>query len=219
MKSFLYAGTAVAVLLGLSALAIASTPSPSDPPEECHKNCPHQPSATELISATPRAEAPSLGRADARVTVEVWSDFQCPFCARGATTLKQLREKYGDQVRIVFRHQPLPMHANARLAATASMAAHEQGRFWEFHDALFANQSSLDRPSLEALAGKLQLDMDRFRRALDSSTWRTYVETDAAEAQRRGVKGTPTFFVNGKAIIGAQPLSVFAEAIDAQLQR
>jgi protein-disulfide isomerase len=219
MKSFLYAGTAVAVLLGLSALAIASTPSPSDPHGECHKNCPHQPSASELISATPRGEAPSLGRADAKVTVEVWSDFQCPFCARGAATVKQLREKYGDQVRIVFRHQPLPMHANARLAAAASMAAHEQGKFWEFHDLLFANQGSLDRASLEALAGKLQLDPERFRRALDSSTWRTYVETDAAEAQRRGVKGTPTFFVNGKAIIGAQPLSVFAEAIDAQLQR
>lgn len=219
MKSFLSAGAAVAVLLGLSALAIASTPSPSDPSEECNKNCPHQASASQLISATPRAEAPSLGRADAKVTVEVWSDFQCPFCARGAATLKQLREKYGDQVRIVFRHQPLPMHANARLAAAASMAAHEQGRFWEFHDALFANQGSLDRASLEALAGKLQLDVERFRRALDSSTWRTYVETDAAEAQRRGVSGTPTFFVNGKAIIGAQPLSVFAEAIDAQLQR
>ncbi len=219
MKSFLSAGAAVAVLLGLSALAVASTPSPSEPPHEgCNKNCPRQHADSEPIPATPRAEAPSMGRADAKVTVEVWSDFQCPYCTRGATTLKQLREKYGEQVRIVFRHQPLPMHARAKLAAIASMAAHEQGRFWEFHDALFANQGALDRASLEALASKLQLDMERFRRALDSSTWSTYVETEVAEAQRRGVHGTPTFFVNGKPIIGAQPLSVFAEAIDAQLQ-
>ncbi len=221
MKSFLSAGAAVAVLLGLSALAVASTPSPSEPSEGCNKDCPRQHADNQHppIPATPRSEAPSLGSADAKVTVEVWSDFQCPFCARGATVLKQLREKYGEQVRLVFRHQPLPMHQHARMAAAASMAAHEQGRFWEFHDALFANQGALDRAALEALAGKLGLDMERFRRALDSSTWRTYVETEVAEAQRRGVRGTPTFFVNGKPVVGAQPLSVFTDAIDAQLRR
>jgi protein-disulfide isomerase len=219
MKVFLSAGAAVAVLLGVSALAIASSPSPAHPDEGCNKDCPRQHADSQPLSATPRAEAPSLGPADAKVTVEVWSDFQCPFCARGAATTKQLREKYGDQVRLVFRQQPLPMHGQARLAAAASMAAHEQGRFWEFHDALFANQRALDRGSLEALAGKLNLDVERFRRALDSSTWSHYVDTEVAEAQRRGISGTPTFFVNGKAIIGAQPLHVFAQAIDAELQR
>jgi protein-disulfide isomerase len=209
------------VVLGMSALAVASTPSAAEPEEGCHKDCVgnSEAAAKKLIPATPRTEAPSMGRADAKVTVEVWSDFQCPFCARGATTVKQLREKYGDKVRIVFRHQPLPMHAQARLAAAASMAAHEQGKFWEFHDALFANQRALDRDSLEALAGKLNLDMERFRRALSSSTWSNYVETEVAEAQRRGVSGTPTFFINGKAVIGAQPVGVFEEAIDAALKR
>jgi protein-disulfide isomerase len=221
MKSFLSAGAAVAVLLGVSALAIASTPSPSAPAKEegCNKkDCPREHSDSKLIPATPRAEAPSLGPAQAKVTVEVWSDFECPFCSKGATTLRQLREKYGDQVRIVFRHQPLPFHPHARLAAAASMAAHEQGRFWEFHDALFANQQALDRASLEKLAGTLKLDVERFRRALDSSTWSTYVETEVAEAQRRGIRGTPTFFVNGKGITGAHPLEVFTKAIDAELQ-
>jgi protein-disulfide isomerase len=217
MKVFLSAGAAVAVLLGVSALAIASAPSPSPHAEEC-KNCPHKQADGTLIPATPRAEAPSLGPSDAKVTVEVWSDFQCPFCARGAATLKQLRDKYGEQVRLVFRQQPLPMHGNARLAAAASMAAHEQGRFWEFHDALFANQSALDRPSLEAVAGQLNLDVERFRRALDSSTWSNYVDTEVAEAQRRGIRGTPTFFINGKPIIGVQPLNTFTQAIDEALQ-
>lgn len=215
MKSFLSAGAAVAVLLGLSALAVASTPSPAEPAEGC-KQC--KPVEKQPLSATPRAEAPSLGRADAKVTVEVWSDFQCPFCARGAERLKALREKYGDRVRFVFRQFPLRMHSNARMAAAASMAAHEQGKFWEFHDALFANQSALDRASLEALAGKLNLDVERFRRALDSSTWSNYVDTELAEGERRGISGTPTFFINGKPVIGAQPLSAFTEAIDAELQ-
>jgi protein-disulfide isomerase len=218
MKSFLSAGAAVAVLLGLSALAVASTPSPTEPSGGCDKGCTHQADASKLIPATPRVDAPSLGTRDAKVTVEVWSDFQCPFCSRGAATIKQLREKYGDQVRIVFRQHPLPFHEHAREAAAASMAAHEQGRFWEFHDALFANQGALDRASLEALAGKLKLDVERFRRALDSSTWSNYVDTEVAEGRARGIQGTPTFFINGKPIIGAQPLSVFTEAIDAELK-
>ncbi|WP_224247865.1 DsbA family protein [Hyalangium gracile] len=218
MKSFLSAGAAAAAFLGLSTLAVAGTPS-SPNPDDCKERPRAEASEKQVIPATPRADAPALGRADAKVTVEVWSDFECSFCARGAETVKALREKYGEQLRIVFRHNPLPLHKQARLAAIAAMAAHEQGKFWEYHDALFANQSALDRASLEALAGKLKLDMDRFRRALDSSTWTNYVDMDLAEGQRRRLAGTPTFFVNGKPIIGARPLSVFAETIDAELQR
>lgn len=223
MKVFLSAGAVVAVLLGVSAIAVASSPSPAQHDDGCsQKDCPEShgvDTRPQPLAATPRAEAPSLGPADAKVTVEVWSDFQCPFCARGATTAKELKAKYEDQVRLVFRHQPLPMHGQARLAAAASMAAHEQGRFWEFHDALFANQRALDRASLEALAAKLNLDVERFKRSLDSSTWSNYVDTEVAEAQRRGVRGTPTFFVNGQPITGAQPLQVFTQAIDAELRR
>ncbi|MDC0712434.1 thioredoxin domain-containing protein [Stigmatella sp. ncwal1] len=216
MKSFLSVGAAVVALLGLSTLAVASTPSSENPPEECK---PRRGEAIEkqVIPATPRTDAPSMGSADAKVTVEVWSDFECPFCARGADTVKALRETYGDQVRIVFRHNPLPSHKNARLAAAASMAAHEQGKFWEFHDAIFANQDTLDRAALEAVAVKLNLDVERFRRALDSSTWNNYVDMERTESQRRRVTAAPTFFVNGKAIVGAQPLSVFAQTIDAAL--
>ncbi|WP_224369184.1 DsbA family protein [Hyalangium versicolor] len=219
MKSFLSAGAAAAAFLGLSALAVAGTPSSSKSPDDCDDRPRAEAMEKQVIPATPRTDAPSLGSADAKVTVEVWSDFECPFCARGAETVKALREKYGDQVRIVFRQNPLPAHKNARLAAIAAMAAHEQGKFWEFHDALFANQNALDRASLEALAGKLNLDVARFRRALDSSTWSNYLDTEVAEGQRRRLAGTPTFFVNGKAIVGARQMSVFEETIDAELKR
>jgi protein-disulfide isomerase len=170
----------------------------------------------EPRAATPRREAPSQGPADAKVTVEVWSDFQCPFCAKGSTTLKQLREKYGDRIRIVFRHSPLPFHEHARLAAAASMAAAEQGRFWDFHDALF-QQRELDRASLEKLAGKLKLDVERFRRALETGAYDNYIESDVMEARQRGIAGTPTFFVNDTALVGARPMEDFVKAIDAEL--
>ncbi len=218
MKSFLSAGAAVAALLGLSSLAVASAPSSETPPDEC-KPRRNESLEQQAIPATPRTEAPALGRADAKVTVEVWSDFECSFCARGADTVKELREKYGDQVRVLFRQHPMPSHTNARLAAAASMAAHEQGRFWEYHDALFTQQDALERASLEKLAGKLGLDLERFRRALDSSTWNHYVDLERTEAQRRGISAAPTFFINGKPIVGAQPLERFARVIDAELAR
>ncbi|WNG17136.1 DsbA family protein [Cystobacter fuscus] len=220
MKSFMSAGAAVVVLLGMSMQAAASTPPSSTLPDDCKEGRPRAETVEkQALAATPRLDAPSAGRADARVTVEVWSDFECSFCARGADTLKALREKYGEQVRIVFRQNPLPAHPNARLAAIASMAAHEQGRFWEFHDALFAQQDALDRAALEALAGKLNLDVERFRRALDSSTWSNYVDMELVESKRRKIGATPTFFVNGQTIAGARPLNVFTQSIDAALAR
>ncbi|SEU26169.1 DsbA family protein [Stigmatella erecta] len=219
MKLFLSAGAVATALLGLSSLAVAGSPSSSNPPDECKDRPRAEAIEKNAIPATPRTEAPSQGRADAKVTVEVWSDFECSFCARGADTLKELREKYGDKVRVVFRHNPLPTHPNARLAAAASMAAHEQGKFWEFHDALFAQEEAPDRASLEKLAGKLNLDVERFRRALDSSTWTNYVDMEVVEGQRRKIMATPTFFINGKIIAGARPLSVFAQTIDAELAR
>ncbi|PTL76781.1 thioredoxin domain-containing protein [Vitiosangium sp. GDMCC 1.1324] len=202
--------------------AFMSTFFPLSSSHACDGNCPKghdHVQAAEPRAATPRREAPSQGPADAKVTVEVWSDFQCPFCSRGSTTVKQLREKYGDQIRIVFRHYPLPAHKDARLAAAASMAAAEQGRFWDFHDALFQQQKELDRASLEKLAGKLNLDVERFKRALDTGVYDNYVEADVVEGRQRGIMGTPTFFINDKAVVGALPLADFAQTIDAALKR
>ncbi|MCP3140259.1 DsbA family protein [Pyxidicoccus xibeiensis] len=212
----------VSIAMSAGALLLLSAPVLAG---DKHKSCEGKPCAktqaateSKLLAATPRAEAPSLGPRDAPVTVEVWSDFQCPFCARGASLVDELREKYGDKVRIVFRHQPLPTHDNARLAAIATMAAHEQGKFWEMHDVLFDNQRSLERESLEKYARQLGLDLARFRKALESSALANYVDTEVVEAQRRGIAGTPTFFINGKAVMGARPLADFAQVIDAELK-
>ncbi|MCY1083002.1 DsbA family protein [Archangium lansingense] len=189
--------------------------------QACDGNCPKGkvPHAEAPRAATPRREAPSQGPADAKVTVEVWSDFECPFCSKGSATLKQLREKYGDRIRVVFRHSPLPFHENARLAASASMAAAEQGRFWEYHDALFQQQKELDRASLVKLAKKLKLDVERFERTLDSGAYNNYLDAEVVEARQRGVAGTPTFFINDTALVGARPVEQFVEAIDAELAR
>ncbi|XXF77966.1 DsbA family protein [Myxococcaceae bacterium GXIMD 01537] len=213
MKALLSAAAAAGLLFGISSVAIAA----SDKHEgDCGKSCSERHTPPPQ-AATPRSDAPSQGPRNAKVTVEVWSDFQCPYCARGAERVKELRAKYGDQVRIVFRHQPLPMHRNARLAASAAMAAHEQGKFWEMHDALFANQKALDRASLEKVAEGLKLDMHRFRKALDTGAYNNYLDAEQTEAQRRGVAGTPTFFINDTPVVGARGIEEFTQVIDGAL--
>jgi protein-disulfide isomerase len=165
------------------------------------------------------ADAPSFGPKNAKVTIVEWSDFQCPFCSRVTPTLKQIKEAYPKDVRVVFRHQPLSFHPNAKPAAEASMAAHEQGKFWEMHDKLFSNQSALDRATFEKYAQELGLDMAKFRAALDSGKYRAKVEADAAAGAAVGANGTPTFFVNGREFVGAQPFANFKKVIDEELAR
>jgi len=163
--------------------------------------------------------APAKGDKKAPVTVVIYSDFQCPFCSRVGPTLKQIEEKYGNKVRVAFKHQPLPFHPNARIAASASMAAHEQGKFWEMHDLLFANQQKLDRQSLDTYAQQLKLDMRKFTDAMNSDKFKAYIDADQAEAGKVGANGTPTLFVNGQKIVGAQPFENFAKLIDAELAK
>jgi protein-disulfide isomerase len=164
-------------------------------------------------------KAPAKGPANAPVTIVAFSDFECPFCSRVLPALKQIEEQYKDKVRIAFKHQPLPFHANAKPAAAASMAAHEQGKFWEYHDKLFANQRALDRASLERYAEELKLDMGKFKAALDSGKYNELIEADSAEGMRVGANGTPTFFINGRTFVGAQPFEAFKRVIDEELQK
>lgn len=201
-------------LLGALLCAAPSLAADSD----C-KTCDKPQNAPTLRAATPRSDAPSLGPTRAPVTIEVWSDFECSFCAKGAERLQELREKYGDSVRVVFRHNPLPRHRNAALAAEASVEAQAQGRFWEFHDALFKKQGTRDRAALEAVAFEVGMDLGRFKSALDSRRGRGDVEQDTTEAKNRGVSGTPTFFINGTPVVGAQPIEVLSKAVDAELAR
>lgn len=173
--------------------------------------------AAERVEVSLPAHAPRRGTGAAPVVLTVFSDFECGFCARASGTVEALHERYGKDLQIVFRQLPLPFHKNAQLAAEASLAANEQGRFWAFHDQLFANPGALTRADLEKHAEAAGLDLPRFRAALDDGRHRAAVEADKAEAARLGVQGTPSFIINGTRIVGAQPVEKFAAVIDAEL--
>ncbi|NBC46081.1 DsbA family protein [Corallococcus exiguus] len=165
------------------------------------------------------ADSPSFGPATAKVTIVEWSDFECPFCSRAVPTLNKIKETYGKDVRVVFRHQPLPMHSHAKIAAQASMAAHEQGKFWEMHDKLFANQRALERGDLEKYAQELGLDMNKFKAALESSKISAKVDSDSSAGMAVGANGTPAFFINGRFLSGAQPFEAFKPLIDQEIAK
>jgi len=193
---------------------------PKAPAAHAEPTKPAPPSAGVLAPAARidvPADSPSRGGKWAKVTIVEWSDFQCPFCNAAVATINKIEQEYGETVRVVFRHQPLPIHPNARLAAEASMAAHEQGKFWDYHDKLFSHQSSLDRASLEKYAGELGLDMAKFKAALDSGRFKAKVDSDAAAGAAVGASGTPAFFINGRQLMGAQPFENFKAMIDEEL--
>ncbi|WP_426751600.1 DsbA family protein [Myxococcus sp. Y35] len=179
---------------------------------------PQQPAAKVQKVDIP-ADSPSFGPATAKVTIVEWSDFECPFCSRVGPTLAKIKETYAKDVRVVFRHQPLPFHPNAKLAAEASHAAHEQGKFWEYHDKLFANQKALDRASLEKYAQELGLNVAKFKAALDQGKFKAKVEADSAAGNALGANGTPTFFINGREFVGAQPFDAFKRVIDEEIAK
>jgi protein-disulfide isomerase len=165
-------------------------------------------------------DQPVRGAADALVTVVVFSDFQCPFCARVVPTLASLEQRYGRDLRLVFRHNPLPFHQDAMPAAQAAVEAFVQRGspgFWAMHDLLFANPRALSRADLERYAQQVGLDMRRFNAALDQQTHRARVEADMDAARALGASGTPTFFINGRQLTGAQPEARFVEAVDRAL--
>jgi len=158
-------------------------------------------------------------RAQARVTIVEFSDFQCPFCARGQPTIAYLLDKYGDELRVVYKHNPLPFHAQAMPAAVATVCAHAQGKFWPMHDTIFARPALIRDEDLERHARDLQLDMRRWTMCVAGGAARARVEEDMAVAARFGARGTPTFFINGHFVSGAQPADVFSSIIDAELEK
>ena len=166
-------------------------------------------------------DAPTKGGSDAKVTIVEFSDFQCPFCSKGAQVLADLDKKYGNKIKIAFKHFPLPFHAQARIAAEASLCGKEQDIkiFWKMHDAMFADQSKLDKDNLIATAKKAGAKEAEFKTCLESGKYKAKVDADVAEGTALGLKSTPTFYVNGKLISGAQPLEVFSEVIDTELAK
>jgi protein-disulfide isomerase len=177
----------------------------------------NKPLPAEKMAEITKPGAPAFGPDNAAVTIVEFSDFQCPFCSRAANTVHQLKEKYGTKVHFVFRQFPLSFHKNAHLAAEAALAAHAQGKFWEFHDKLFADQSKLERPALEQTAKDLGLDLAAFKKALDTNSFAPAVDADQKLGEAVAVDGTPTMFLNGKRISDPTNLDVLSKQIDAAL--
>ena len=170
--------------------------------------------------------APFKGGAHAAVTIREFQDFHCPFCRRVQPTLTQLATRYGDRLKLVYRDFPIDsLHPQARKARKARKAheaarcANHQEKFWPYHDALYVKAPTAGLDDLKAIAAEAGLDVETFERCLAAGTYRSAVQKDLDEGTRLGVLGTPTFFINGRVISGAQPLESFARIIDEELAR
>lgn len=185
------------------------------------EDCPHgpgdQPGPAGGGTVAADARAPSLGDPKAKLTITVFTDFQCPFCWRFAARLESLAQLYPGQVRIELRNFPLPMHPGAELAAEAALAAQEQGQYWPMHDELFAHQDTLDREHLRQMAAKLGLDVARFDQALDDGRERARVQSDLELGKRVGVRGVPATVIGDELVPGALPLEELVRHIDRAL--
>ena len=162
---------------------------------------------------------PGIGPEDAPIVIVEFSDFQCPFCKRFYDeTYQQLLAAYPDNIRFVYRHLPLTsIHPEAFPSAEASMCANEQNVFWEYHDKIFENQDKLGRELYMQIARDLNLDTTAFEDCLNTGKYKDLVQQDSDFALNLGVQSTPTFFINGLALVGAQPLSAFTQLIDKEL--
>jgi protein-disulfide isomerase len=181
-----------------------------------------EPDADKLYDLAVPAKAPRKGGKNAKVVIQTFSDFQCPFCGRVLPTMQQIEKAYGDKVQVVWRNYPLPFHPNAMPAAEAAMEVYAQAgdkKFWAYHDLLFQNQQALSRADLEKYASQVGgIDMARFKKALDENTHKASVQADMDAVQKAGAQiGTPSFFINGRLIQGAQPFDAFKAAIDKAL--
>lgn len=168
---------------------------------------------------TVAAHDPVRGPASAPITIIEYSDYQCPFCGRVTPTLEKLRAAYPDKIRLVFKDFPLPNHAEAPKASEAAHCASEQGKYWEMHDRLFANQQALGVPALKEHAAAIGLDAAKFAACLDSGKFADIVKADLEEGQKLGIQSTPTLYINGRPVVGAQPYEMFASVIEEELAR
>lgn len=157
------------------------------------------------------------GNKNAKIKLVEYSDFQCPFCKKFYPTFKRLLAEYGDKVSFEYKHYPLNFHPFAQKGAEASECAGDQGKFWQLHDKIFENQESLSLATLKQWAKDIGLNSGKFNSCLDSGKYADKVQADFREGQSLGVSGTPTVFINGEKIVGAQPYETFKAAIDKLL--
>ena len=164
-------------------------------------------------------QSPRFGKVDAPVTIVEFSDFQCPHCATASDIIKEVKQKFKDKVAVVYKNFPLPFHTQAKTAAMAGLCAHEQKpeSFWKFHDHFFANQDKLSLEEIQKSAKDFGVDATKMKECVDSQKMAKLIDADIELGKTISVKSTPTFFVNGKLVSGAQPLEVFAELIEEEL--
>ncbi len=176
--------------------------------------------AKGLRSKIEVGSAPAKGPANAPVQIVEFSDFQCPYCSRVVEPLHKVAANYKDKVRVQYRQFPLnSIHPQAQKAAEASLCANEQGKFWEMHDAMFADQAGLAVDKLKEKAAAVGLKADEFASCLDSGKMAAVVSTDLKAGEAAGVGSTPSIFINGRLLNGAQPYEELAKLIDQELAR
>jgi len=193
---------------------------PTLAPTGAAPSAPNQPQAPARFDNIDVDDDPFLGDINAPITIVSFEDYQCPFCKRAFDqTFPQLKKDYIDtgKVKYVFRDFPLSFHPQAQSAAEASECADDQGKFWDYHDAIFQNQQSLGPALYTQLAEQLGLDVEKFNECLSSGQFRQEVQNDFSYGSSVGVSGTPTFFINGIKLVGAQPFQAFQQVIEAEL--
>jgi protein-disulfide isomerase len=218
LKSSLDAGTAELAGVKTSLVEFKDALAAAARPQQAAARQPQGPDPSKRYTIDLK-EAPIKGPEKAQVTLVEFSDFQCPFCKRVNPTLAEIEKAYPSKVRIAFKHLPLPMHPQAVPAAIASEAARRQGKFWQMHDRLFADQQSLNDETFVKYAREIGLDVERFEKDLASPELRAKVEADSLEASKLGVNGTPGFFINGRYLSGAQPFAAFKQIIDEEIAK
>ena len=165
------------------------------------------------------SDAPSRGPAAAPVTLVEFSDYQCPFCKRAHDTVEQLVAAYPKDIRLIFMDYPLPMHNRAAAAAEAARCAGEQGKYWEYGDNLMKTAGDISDDNLKQRATDISLDAAAFESCISSTKHEPAVQSDFTEGNRVGVSGTPTFFINGRMIVGAKALEDFKQIVDDEIRR
>ncbi len=166
-------------------------------------------------------DSPFTGGANAKVTIIEFTDFQCPFCSKGSQIMQELKNKYGKKIKIVFKNFPLPFHTQAKKASIASLCAHKQNKkyFWKMYYGFFGDQSIINPQGIEKLAKKVGVEMNAFKECLEDDKIAQVIEKDIEQGKKVGVNSTPTFFVNGQMINGAQDIEVFSEIIDEEFKK
>ena len=214
MKSVLGVGLVSALACGMLASSSVRAGEPCDC-GACGRSGADK-AAVKVTREIPVAGSPTRGEAGAPVTLVAFVDLECPFCVRLSRTLSELEQRRAGALRVVIKHHPLPVHTTARAAALAAEAAHEQGRFWPFYEALMERQDV--RPAaLDEAARQAGLDLARWRKVMAHPDTERRIREDEELAQSLAVSGTPTLFINGTRINGAQPLedinAVVADAL------